>query len=80
MVRLTKKKNNTNTNANAKERFLRLLSVLGRYSKRKISSIYKKLVKKEPRKTAKVPNILENQVNSAEKLQKKVNKWIKGDC
>ena len=71
MVRLTKKKNNTNTNANAKERFLRLLSVPGRYSKRKISSIYKKLVKQGPRKTAKVPNILENQVNSAEKLQKK---------
>ena len=55
-----KKKNNTNTNANAKERLLRLLSVPGRYSERKISSIYKKSVKKEPRKTAKVPNIFEN--------------------
>ena len=28
-------------------------------------------MKKEPRKTAKVPNILENEVNDAEKLQKK---------
>ena len=28
-------------------------------------------MKKEPRKTAKVQNILENEVNDAEKLQKK---------
>ena len=28
-------------------------------------------MKKEPRKTAKVPNILENEVNDTEKLQKK---------
>ena len=28
-------------------------------------------MKKEPRKTAKGPNILENEVNDAEKLQKK---------
>ena len=28
-------------------------------------------MKKEPKKTAKVPNILENEVNSAKKLQKK---------
>ena len=77
MIRLIKKKYNTNAKIRV---ILRLLSAHVRYIKRKISSIYKKLVKKEPRKTAKVPNILENQVNSAEKLQKKVNKWIKGDC
>ena len=53
MVRLTKKKNNTNTNANAKKRgILRLLRSPGRYIKHKISGIYKKLVKKkEPKKT-----------------------------
>ena len=50
---------------------LRLSSAPGRYIKHKIKSIYKKLVKKEPKKTAKVPNILENEVNSAKKLQKK---------
>ena len=50
MVRLTKKKNNANTNTNAKKRgILRLLRSPGRYIKHKIS-IYKKLVKKEPKK------------------------------
>ena len=49
-MKLTKKKNNTNANANAKKRgILRLLRSPGRYIKHKIS-IYKKLVKKEPKK------------------------------
>ena len=49
---------------------LRLLSAPGRYIKHKIKSIYKKLVKKEPKKTAKVANILENEINNAEKVEK----------
>ena len=49
---------------------LRLLSAPGRYIKHKIKSIYKKLVKKEPKKTAKVANILENEINNAEKVKK----------
>ena len=32
---------------------------------------YRKLVKKEPEKTVKIPNISENEVNQAEKLQRK---------
>ena len=51
MVRLTGIKNGTN----AKKRgILRLLSAPVRYVKHKIESAYKRLVKKEPRKTAKV--------------------------
>ena len=32
---------------------------------------YRKLVKKEPEKTVKIPNISESEVNQAEKLQRK---------
>ena len=70
MVRLTRNDKN-NTNAKKKGGILRLLSAPGRYIKRKISSIYKKLVKKEPKNPAKVPNILENEVYNEEKLQNK---------
>ena len=42
--------------------------------KRKLSNIYIKLVKKELKRIVKVPNILENEINNAEKLKKKVNK------
>ena len=50
-MRLTRKENNTNTK---KERdILRLLSAPGRYVKRKVSSIYRKLVEKEPKKLLK---------------------------
>ena len=48
MVRLTRN-NKNNTNAK-KEAFLRLLSVCARYIKCKKSSIYKKIMKKEPKK------------------------------
>ena len=42
-------------------RVLRLLSSPDKYIKRKIDSAYKKLVKKEPKKTFKAPNILESE-------------------
>ena len=64
MVRLTTKEKSTNTK---KRSILRLF----RYIKRKLRSIYRKLVKKEPKRTDKIPNILENDVNNADKLQKK---------
>ena len=55
MVRLTRIKKGTNTSSNAKKkRRLRLLSAPVRYIKHKIESAYKRLVKKESRKTAKV--------------------------
>ena len=55
MVRLTRIKKGTNTSFNARKRgILRLLSAPVRYVKRKIESVYKRLVKKGPRKTAKV--------------------------
>ena len=38
--------------------------------KRKLSNIYIKLVKKELKRIIKVPNILENEINNAEKLKK----------
>ena len=57
---------------------LRLSSAPGRYIKHKIKSIYKKLVRKEPKKTAKVPNILENEINNAEKVKKKSKDELKG--
>ena len=46
MIRLIKKKYNTNAKIRV---ILRLLSAHVRYIKRKISSIYKKLMKKEPK-------------------------------
>ena len=52
MVRLTRIKKGTNNSANVKKRgILRLLSAPARYVKRKIVSAYKKLVKKEQKKT-----------------------------
>ena len=48
MVRLTRS-NKSSTNAK-KRGILRLLSAPARYIKRKVKSIYKKLVKKEPKK------------------------------
>ena len=56
-----------------KRGILRLLRSPGRYIKHKISSIYKKLVKKKNQKKPKVSNILENEVNSAENYKKKSN-------
>ena len=47
-----------------------ILGAPGGYIKRKVKSIYNKLVKKESKKTVKVPNILENEINNAEKLKK----------
>ena len=47
MVSLTRNKNNTNVK---KTDILRLLSAPGRYIKRKVKSIYNKLVKKESKK------------------------------
>ena len=69
MVRLTR---NNKNNINAKKRgILRLLSALARYIKHKVESAYKKLVKKEPKKTFTAPNILENEVYNEENLKRK---------
>ena len=46
----------------------RLLSAPGRYIKCNVKTIYRKLVKKDPQKTVKIPNILENDINNVEKL------------
>ena len=51
MVKLTRIKKDSNTCSNKKERgILRLLSAPVRYIKRKAKSVYKTLVKKEPKK------------------------------
>ena len=62
MVRLTRP-NKYSTNAQ-KRGILRLLSAPARYIKFKVKSIYKKLVKKEPKKT-------DNEVYNKEKLKRK---------
>ena len=62
MVRLTRP-NKYSTNAQ-KWGILRLLSAPARYIKCKVKSIYKKLVKKEPKKT-------DNEVYNKEKLKRK---------
>ena len=61
MVKLTRKEKNTNTK---KWCILCLLSVPGSYISHKVKSIYKELMKKEPKKT-------DNGVNSVKKLQNK---------
>ena len=53
-----------------KRSILKLLSAPGGYMKCKLSNIYIKLVKKELKRIVKVPNILENEINNAEKLKK----------
>ena len=69
MVRLTR---NNKDNTDAKKRgILKLLSAPTRYIKHKIESAYKKIVKKEPKKTFKAPNILENEVYNEENLKGK---------
>ena len=68
MLKLNRKENNTNT----KERsILWLLRVTGRYISRKVKSIYKQLMKKEPKKT-------DNGVNNVEKLRNKSIDELKG--
>ena len=52
----------------------RLLSAPRRYIECNVKSIYRKLVKKDPQKTVKIPNILENEIDNVEKLGKKVNR------
>ena len=54
-----------------KRGILRLLSAPGRYVSRKVKSIYKKLMKKEPKKT-------DNDVNNVQKLQNKSIDELKG--
>ena len=54
-----------------KRGILRLLSAPGRYISRKVKSIYKKLMKKEPKKT-------DNDVNNVQKLQNKSIDELKG--
>ena len=62
----TRKEKITNTK---KTGILRLLSAPDRYIKRKIKSIYKKLVQKEPKKT-------DDEVYNEEKLKRKtIDKW-----
>ena len=46
----------------------RLLSAPGRYIKCNVKTICRKLVLKDPKKTVKIPNILENDINNVEKL------------
>ena len=48
MVNLTRKKNSTNTK---KRGILRLLNAPTRYIKHKVKSVYRKLVKEQPKKT-----------------------------
>ena len=68
-MRLTR---NNKNNTDAKKRgILKLLSAPTRYIKHKIESAYKKIVKKEPKKTFKAPNILENEVYNEENLKGK---------
>ena len=66
MVGLTRNNKNS-TNAKKKRGILRLLSVPVRYIKRKEKSIYKKLVKKEQKKTG-------NEVYNKKKLKKKISR------
>ena len=47
-----------------------ILGAPGGYIKRKVKRIYNKLVKKESKKAVEVLNILENEINNAEKLKK----------
>ena len=47
-----------------------ILGAPGGYIKRKVKWIYNKLVKKESKKAVEVLNILENEINNAEKLKK----------
>ena len=47
MVNLTRKKNSTNTK---KRGILRLLNAPARYIKHKVKSVYRKLVKEQPKK------------------------------
>ena len=62
----TRKEKITNTK---KTGILRLLNAPDRYIKRKIKSIYKKLVQKEPKKT-------DDEVYNEEKLKRKtIDKW-----
>ena len=61
MVNLTRKKSSTNTK---KRGILRLLSAPARYIKRKVKSVYRKLVKKQPKKT-------DNEVYNEENLKRK---------
>ena len=61
MVNPTRKEKITNTK---KTGILRLLSAPDRYIKRKIKSIYKKLVQKEPKKT-------DNEIYNEKKLKRK---------
>ena len=71
MVKLTRKENNTNTKKEAFYDYYLWLSVPGRYISRKVKSIYKKLMKKEPKKT-------DNGGNNVEKLQNKLIDELKG--
>ena len=61
MVNLTRKKNSTN---NKKRGILRLLSAPARYIKCKVKSVYRKLVKKQPKKT-------DNELYNEENLKRK---------
>ena len=61
MVNLTRKKNSTNTK---KRVILRLLSAPARYIKCKVKSVYRKLVKKQPKKT-------DNELYNEENLKRK---------
>ena len=68
MAKLTRKENNINAK---KRSILRLLSAPARYISCKVESIYKKLMKKEFKKT-------DNGVNNVEKLQNKSINKLKG--
>ena len=58
-----------------------LLNTLSRYdSRRKIKSNRWKLSKIGLGKIAKIQNISKNELNQAEKLKKKINRWIERYC
>ena len=68
MVKIIRNEKNTETR---KRRILEVLSAPGKYIMSKVKSIYKNLMKKEPKNPAKILNILEKEVNQAEMLQRK---------
>ena len=67
MVKLTRKENSTNTK---KKGILRLLIALFRYISRKVRAFYKKLTKKEQKKTDKVVNKSIDKLKGIAKLRR----------
>ena len=78
MVKIIKSENNIITENRG---IIQLLNALSRYySGRKAKNTRKKLLGIGLEKLAKIENISKNELNQAEKLQKRINRWIKEDC